>query len=109
MLSIGLNSQILASKTNVNNAVGTKVANLLRAIRELNDLKQMFAQYTDAELKALGFGDGTEGTDNEIGYGIRDPLLCGEDLFKLLHGQTPTMAANTDYSAKLAYVAGGQG
>jgi hypothetical protein len=109
MLSIGLNAQILSSKTAVNNAIGTKVANVLRAIRELNDLKQMFAQYTDAELAALSFGNGENGTDNEIGYGIRDPLLAGEDLFKLLHGQTPTMAANTDYAAKLAYVAGGQG
>jgi hypothetical protein len=109
MLSIGLNSQILSSKTAVNSAVGTKVANLLRAIRELNDLKQMFEQYTDAELKALGFGDGTEGTDNEIGYGIRTPLLAGEDLYKILNGQTPTAAQPTNYAQQCGYVAGGQG
>ncbi|HVS71329.1 MAG TPA: hypothetical protein VHQ47_08760 [Phycisphaerae bacterium] len=108
MLQIGLNSQVIASKSTLSAAIGQKAANLLRAIREMNELKLMVDEFADADLKTLGFGDGTGGTDNEIGFGVRTPLLAGADLFAILNGQAPTAAQPTNYLSQLRYVAGGQ-
>lgn len=109
MLTIGNNAQILSSKASVNATIGQRVAALRKAARELDELKKMMDQFSDAQLVSLGFGDGNNGTDNEVSYGIRDPLNAGADIYAVLNGAAITTALPHDYDAQLRYVAGAQG
>ena len=109
MLQIGLNSQIMASKSSLNAEIGQRLAEMRRAIRAAYQLKLLVDQFNDDQLKTLGFTDGTGGTDPEIGYGVRTPLLACEDLYKIMTNTAPTAAQPHDYDFELRYVVGAQG
>lgn len=102
-VKIGSNAPILASKAALDAIVGARVDALIKAMREAHNIKLLVDQVSDADLKALGYNDGTAGTANDIGY-LRSGLLACEDLDKIRLGQTPTATLPHVFEDDLKYI-----
>jgi len=104
ILNIGQNAQTLASKSALNQVAGAKIAAVLSALREANDLKLLLDQIANADLVTLGFGDGTNGTANEVGY-LKTALACAADLYGIMNGVAAVNQLPFNYASNLRYCA----
>jgi hypothetical protein len=100
-IKIGINAPKFASKNDLNFFVGTKVAALRKALRDVYDARQLLAQYSTADLNAVGF---TSTPDDEVGY-LLGSLKCGSSLYQLSKNTTPEVAAPHDYDLEMRYAA----
>jgi len=102
VVKIGSNNPLLSTRANLDFYIGAKITALKVALREAHNAKLLVDQVADADLLALGYGDGNNGTANEIGY-LRSALLACEDLDKIHLGQTPTKTLPYVYENDLKY------
>lgn len=102
ILNIGQNAQTLASKSQLNLVAGQKIAAIMAALREANDLKLLLDQIANADLVALGFGDGTNGTANEVGY-LKTALASAADLYGIMSGLGAVNALPHNYTNDFRY------
>lgn len=103
LVRVGANANLLSSRANLDFYVGQKVQALNQALREAQNAKLLVDQLANADLVALGYGDGTGGTANEIGY-LRSGLAACDDLQKIRLGQTPAQTLPYVYQNDLKYI-----
>lgn len=102
-VKIGQNASILNNKANLDFFIGGKAAALLNAAEDAYAAKQMLDQLSNAELAAIGYGDGTAGTADEVNY-LRTAALAFEDVWKVITAVAPTKTLPHDYRADIRYV-----
>jgi hypothetical protein len=102
-VKIGSNAAILSSRSNLDFYVGQVVQNLVKALREAQNAKLLLDQIAGPDLVAMGYGDGNNGTANEIGY-LRSGLAACDDLQKIHLGQAPAQAQPYVYQNDLKYI-----
>jgi hypothetical protein len=101
---IGSNAGIMANRGTLDATLGNKVTALKRALREITDLKHLIDQYTDTELVALNYTNGTNGTADEVGY-IRSALADAEELDKIFNGTVTARTLPFNFDGAMKYVA----
>jgi hypothetical protein len=101
-VKIGSNGPILQTRQNLDFYVGVKITALKVALREAHNAKLLVDQVVNADLLALGYGDGNNGTANEIGY-LRAALAACQDLDLLRLGQQTTQAPATNAANGYVY------
>jgi hypothetical protein len=104
-IKIGLNAPKFANKTALDAAAGLIIADLRRTLRRAHDFKLLLDQFSNADLMAIGYTDGTDDTPNETGY-LKGGVQCANDLYLIANNQAPVAATPHDYDAEMRYVAG---
>lgn len=101
-VKIGANGPILSTRQNLDFYVGAKITALKVALREAHNAKLLVDQIVQADLVALGYGDGTGGTANETGY-LRAALAACQDLDNLRFGLQTAQAPATNAAGGYVY------
>lgn len=104
MIAIGANAVILNSRANLDAYVGGVVSQLLSALRAAQNAQALISQLADADLTALGYTDGTNGTPNTLGY-LKSAVADANDLASVANGATFDRPANYNYVQSFRYAA----
>jgi hypothetical protein len=106
-IKIGINAARFANKAALDFYVGTKVANLLKALREVHDAKLTVDQLANSDLVNIGYDGGGDGNGAEVAY-LKGGLARANDLYLISKGQAPGQAPTYNYDGDLRYIAGSE-